>query len=67
MSLDLASVHNSCIANKLGFIPAKSSFLIIPSERNMQQPSIALNLNNFPLFPCNSVKCLDIYSTSINN
>ena len=32
MSLDLASVHKWCIANKSSLNPAKSSFFIIPPE-----------------------------------
>ena len=54
MSLDLASVHNWCIANKLSVNPAKSSFLIIPPKLNRQQPFITLNVNNTP--PYKSVK-----------
>ena len=42
MSLDLASVHNWCIANKLSLNPAKSLYLIIPPKLNMQQPFITV-------------------------
>ena len=35
LSLDLESVHNWCIADKLSLNPAKSSFLIIPPKLNM--------------------------------
>ena len=61
MSLDLASVNNWCIANKLSLNPAKLSFLIIPPKLNIQQPFITLNLNNIPLSLYKSVKYLGIY------
>ena len=61
MSLDLESVHNWCIANKLSLNPAKSFFLIIPPKLNRQQPFIPLNVNDTPPPPSKSVKYLGIY------
>ena len=54
LSLDLESVDNSCIANKLSLCSGKSSFLIILPKLNMQQPLVMLNINNTPLSLYNS-------------
>ena len=56
--MDLASVHNWCIANKLSLNSAKSSFLIIPLKSNRQQLFTRLNLKNIPLPLNKSVKYL---------
>ena len=61
MSLDLVSVRNWCIANKLSLNPDKSSSLIIPPKLNRHQLFISLNLNDIPLPPHKSVKYLGIY------
>ena len=61
MSLDLASVHDCCIDNKLSLNSVKSFFLITPPKLNMQQPFIRLNLNNISLSFHNSVKYLGLY------
>ena len=61
MSLNLASVHSWCIANKCSLNPAESSFLIIPPKINTRQPFITLNLKNIPLPAYKSVEYLGIY------